>query len=68
LAQNKSLQTVERLPEPDLSARVIADDLWVAMGQFAAVAADLWDRLDRPAYRHPGAAGKEQPVQGWDTR
>jgi type I restriction enzyme M protein len=39
--KNKSLEDSESLPEPDLLAQEIADDLQAAMELFAAIAAEL---------------------------
>lgn len=38
---DKSLEDSENLPEPDISAQEIADDLQTALDQFSAIAADL---------------------------
>lgn len=39
--RDKSLEDSENLPEPDISAQEIADDLQTALDQFSAIAADL---------------------------
>jgi type I restriction enzyme M protein len=44
--KDKSLEDAESLPEPDVLAQEIADDLQAAMEQFAAIAAELKDRPD----------------------
>lgn len=39
--RDKSLEDSENLPEPDISAQEIADDLQTALDQFSAIAAEL---------------------------
>lgn len=39
--KDKSLEDSENLPEPDLIAQEIADDLQTALDQFAVIAAEL---------------------------
>ena len=39
--KDKSLEDSENLPEPDVLAQEIADDLQTALEQFAAIAAEL---------------------------
>jgi type I restriction enzyme M protein len=39
--KDKSLEDSENLPEPDVLAQEIADDLQTALDQFAAIAAEL---------------------------
>ena len=39
--RDKSLEDSENLPEPDVLAQEIADDLQTALEQFAAIAAEL---------------------------
>lgn len=39
--KDKSLEDSENLPEPDVLAQEIADDLQTAVEQFAAIAAEL---------------------------
>ena len=39
--KDKSLEDSEDLPEPDVLAQEIADDLQTALEQFAAIAAEL---------------------------
>jgi type I restriction enzyme M protein len=39
--KDKSLEDSENLPEPDVLAQEIADDLQTALDQFSAIAAEL---------------------------
>lgn len=43
--RDKSLEGSEDLPEPDVLAQEIADDLQTALDQFQAIAGELGERL-----------------------
>jgi type I restriction enzyme M protein len=46
--KDESLEDSANLPDPDVIAREIVEDLEAALSQFAAIASDLKQRSERP--------------------